>query len=317
MSVNLTTFWSDWDVFSGNTSATNQYDFWRSIMMNDFTQLNSEYDFYKFHNTTKFEFYQNLNSTYAEVWDQYTFFRNTNDPNIYDMRTFYEFAGQTLPGGTPVTPTPTPSNTVTPTPTPTMTVTTTVTPTNTLTPTPTFTPTPSSTPTPVVSYDWAISDGLGLFGCSSSSASTVYTTGRTLSTGDIIYSDSNLTTPIVGTGDGYYYDVWFPLEPNTALCNASISASGEITLQGMCGNLSYISTAAESGADACNYLFGDYEARATSTIGTYVWLDVYGYYPPTSLSLAANYIPDWVQVINESKSIRISTGGEVIEIYNC
>ena len=65
-----------------------------------------------------------------------------------------------------------------------------------------------STPTPPASFDWVISDGSGAFGCAATSASTVYTTGRTLSTGDIFYTDSNLTTPVNGLGDGAYYDVW-------------------------------------------------------------------------------------------------------------
>ena len=118
MSINLSTFWTTWDVASGNTSATNQYDLWRSLYMSGGTQLNSQYDFFKYHNTTRYQFFQNLNSTYPEVWDEYTFYQNTNDARIYDYKTFYEYAAQSLPGGGPI-PTPTPSPTPTPTPTPT------------------------------------------------------------------------------------------------------------------------------------------------------------------------------------------------------
>jgi hypothetical protein len=135
MAINLSTFWAGWDVVSGNTSATNQYEFWKGMVMSNGQILNNQYDFFTYHNTTRYEWFKNLQETYPEVYDEYTFYKNTNNPNIYDMRTFYEFGAQYLVPS--VTPTPTPTNTVTPT----------VTPTNTVTPTPTFTPTPSSTPT--------------------------------------------------------------------------------------------------------------------------------------------------------------------------
>ncbi len=35
MSINLSTFWTTWGVFSGNTSSTNQYDFWRGLIMSN------------------------------------------------------------------------------------------------------------------------------------------------------------------------------------------------------------------------------------------------------------------------------------------
>jgi len=143
MTINLSTFWGEWDVVSGNTSATNQYEFWKGMVMSNGQVLSNQYEFFTYHNTTRYEWFRDLQSTYPEVYDEYTFYKNTNNPNIYDMRTFYEFGAQYLVPS--VTPTPTPSNTETPTPTPTPTVTVTETPTN----TPTFTPTPSSTPAPI------------------------------------------------------------------------------------------------------------------------------------------------------------------------
>ena len=106
MSINLSTFWTTWGVSSGDTSSTNQYDFWRGIIMDDNTQLSSQYDFFKYNNTTRYEFFNNLNSTYPEVWDEYTFYQNTNDPRIFDFDTFYTYAAQSLPGGGPPPPTP-------------------------------------------------------------------------------------------------------------------------------------------------------------------------------------------------------------------
>lgn len=130
MAINLSTFWSEWGVVSGNTQATNQYEFWNGMKMSNGQILASQYDFFTYHNTTRYEWFKNLQSTYPEVYDEYTFYRNTSDNRIYDYRTFYEFGGQYLsPSG--ITPTPTPTLTKTPTPT------------STPTPTPTKTPTPT------------------------------------------------------------------------------------------------------------------------------------------------------------------------------
>jgi hypothetical protein len=93
--------------------------------------LNNQFDFFTYQNTTRYEWFKALQGTYPDVWDEYTFYKNTNDARIYDYYTFYKYCGEYLIG-TPVTPTPTP----------------TITPTSTPTPTPTNTPTPS--PSPVV-----------------------------------------------------------------------------------------------------------------------------------------------------------------------
>jgi len=104
MSINLSTFWTTWGVSSGDTSSTNQYDFWRGLIMNDATRINSQYDFFKWNNTTRYQFFNNLNSTYPEVWDETTFYQNTNDSRIFDAFTFYTYAAQSLPGGGPPPP---------------------------------------------------------------------------------------------------------------------------------------------------------------------------------------------------------------------
>lgn len=101
MSINLSTFWTTWNVLSGNTSATNQYDFWRGLVMDDNTQINSQYDFFKYHNTTRYKFFNDLNSTYPEVWDETTFYQNTNDARIFDYNTFYYYGAESLPTGAP------------------------------------------------------------------------------------------------------------------------------------------------------------------------------------------------------------------------
>lgn len=182
MSINLSTFWTTWGVFSGDTTSTNQYDFWRGLIMTGGTRMNNQYDFFTFNNTTRYEFFKNLNSTYPEVWDETTFYQNTNDVRIYDYKTFYEFAAQSLPTGGP-TPTPVPP---------------------TATPTPTPTPTPSPTPITPVAFDFA--KELLFADCNASSPdSTYYTAGiPILADGITLYTDNTLTTPVNGLAGLYY-----------------------------------------------------------------------------------------------------------------
>jgi len=138
MSIDLNGFWQSWDVVSGNTQANNEYEFWNGMVMSNGDVLASQYDFFKYHNTTRYEWFKNLQGTYPEVYDEYTFYRNTNDERITNSYTFYQYCGSYLVPS--VTPTPTPTPTITPTNTPTPTV------------TPTPTPTPSVPPVLSLSY---------------------------------------------------------------------------------------------------------------------------------------------------------------------
>ena len=137
MPVNMNTFWSDLGIISGNTSATNQYDLYKGLKFNDGFVCASQYDFFTHLGTNRYEFFKSYNSVDSNIVDEYTFYKNTSDPNIYDYRTFNQLAGSFI-SSTPVTPTPTPSATVTPT----------ITPTPTLTPTSSVTPTPTPSPIP-------------------------------------------------------------------------------------------------------------------------------------------------------------------------
>jgi hypothetical protein len=139
----MNTFWSDLGVVSGNTSATNQYDLFNGLTFNDGFVCSSQYDFFTHLGTNRYEFFKSYNSVDSNIIDEYTFFQNTSDPNIYNFNTFFEYAGSFI-NSVPVTPTPTPTQTITPTPT----ITPTITPTSTLTPT----PTPSAVVLPSVDY---------------------------------------------------------------------------------------------------------------------------------------------------------------------
>jgi hypothetical protein len=132
--INLTTFFTSLGIVSGNTQAKSFYDFWYGIEFGDGTITYNITEFMTYLGTTRYEFFHSLESTYPGVFDEYTFYKNIDDPRITDFSTFYTYAGQYLTG-IPITPTPTPTLTPTNTPTPT------------LTPTKTPTPTPSATPT--------------------------------------------------------------------------------------------------------------------------------------------------------------------------
>jgi hypothetical protein len=142
--INLTTFFTSLGVVNGNTEATNFYEFWYGIEFSDGTITYNITEFMTYLGTNRYEFFHSLESTYPGVFDEYTFYKNIDDPRITDFSTFYTYAGQYLTG-IPITPTPTP--TLTPTNTPTPTITPTKTPTRTPTPTPTPTRTPTPTPT--------------------------------------------------------------------------------------------------------------------------------------------------------------------------
>lgn len=191
MAIDLSTFWATWDVVSGNTSATNQYEFWKGMVMSNGQILANQYEFFKYHNTTRYEWFRDLQSTYPEVYDEYTFYRNTNDPNIFDMRTFYEFGAQYL-NPIPVTPTPTPNVT------PTMTVTPSVTPTNTVTPTATYTPTPTASPTSDPNADTYIAAVLFAGGTLTAGQQTAIQTLFTSLKSAGLYNDILIMYPMVG-----------------------------------------------------------------------------------------------------------------------
>lgn len=139
--INLTTFFSDWGIVGVNGDATDIYSFWNGLELSGGTIISNMTEFMNYHNTTRYDFFKNLQSDYPEVFDEYTFYSNIDDPDIFDQTTFYQHAASyitPLPSPTPTpTPTPTPSPTASPTPTP--------------TPTSTPTPSPSAKPRPVVS----------------------------------------------------------------------------------------------------------------------------------------------------------------------
>lgn len=143
--INLTTFFNDWGIVAGNGDATDFYSFWNGLELSGGTIISNITEFMNYHNTTRYEFFHNLQSTYPDVFDEYTFYSNIDDPDIIDFISFYQHAASYLTPLPSPTPTPTPTNTPTPTPSPT------ASPTPTPTPTTTPTPSPSAKARPVVS----------------------------------------------------------------------------------------------------------------------------------------------------------------------
>jgi hypothetical protein len=43
MSIDLNGFWQSWGVVSGNTQATNQYEFWKGMVMSNGQVLNNQF----------------------------------------------------------------------------------------------------------------------------------------------------------------------------------------------------------------------------------------------------------------------------------
>mgnify|MGYP003649944204 CR=1 FL=1 len=275
MSINLNTFWTTWGVLSGNTSATNQYDFWKGMVMTGGTQINSQYDFFTFNNTTRYKFFNDLNSTYPEVWDETTFYQNTNDDRIYDYYTFYQYGAQYLSGGTP---------------------------------TPTF-------------QSWDVYDSGGMLdaGCTSTPNSTFYSTGSTIQIGDIIYTDSALTTPVVGGGSGYDYVFIYPLDPILSpLFLCYIDTDGSImSFNSICpANFQYAS--GNTSNNACSSNSYDFSLNTSTSVGTQVWVITPDNITPTKFELfeGNNLFYKWKERGQESY-IQVSNNGEVIDNGSC
>lgn len=92
--INLSTFFSGLGITSGNTQASNFYEFWKGIIMNGDTEINDITGFMSYLGTNRYEFFKDLQSTYPDVWDEYTFYKNIDDVRIYDFYTFYKYAGE-------------------------------------------------------------------------------------------------------------------------------------------------------------------------------------------------------------------------------
>jgi cell division septation protein DedD len=279
MGINLSTFWVDWNVFSGNTEATNQYDLWRSIMMTDNTQLASQYDFFKWHNTTRYEFFKNLQSTYPNVYDEFTFYSNIDDVSIYDFKTFYEFGALSFPNGTPI-------------------------------PTPTPTPTPS--PTPCYLQSWTLTSQSYSTCELTGSTTTVYSNGLQLGVGQGLVLNCSVSEPFIGDPDLFYTmanqsDIWgvFTIDSNGYITNIvnncipyTFSIHGDTALP----------------SDACNDT--STPVNAYSFQPNFAISDVLYYDDGTDIQLFPGN-SNWFKYDPLNIVLQINGYGQIIDIDNC
>lgn len=91
MSIDLTTFFDDLGIVSGNTEAVNQYEFFKGIGWDDSTVTNNQYEFFKKIGQSRYDFFK-------QYENEREFYRSTNDIRIKDFWTFYRYAGQYLVG---------------------------------------------------------------------------------------------------------------------------------------------------------------------------------------------------------------------------
>lgn len=103
MSVDMNTFWSDWGVACGNQTANNWYDCFNGLTMVDGFVCANFQDFLKWNNINwgtfynRYSFFKDYNNVGINIIDERSFYSNTSDINIWDFKTFYEYAPQYFP----------------------------------------------------------------------------------------------------------------------------------------------------------------------------------------------------------------------------
>ena len=99
--VDMNTFWCDWQVVSGDTTAFDEYTtFKNGLLMQDGSYVYNmkelcDYQGYGGNRYKLFTYYQQFND---DIYGEYKFYKYTNDPNIYDYRTFWQHAASYLGG---------------------------------------------------------------------------------------------------------------------------------------------------------------------------------------------------------------------------
>lgn len=99
--VDMNTFWCDWQVVSGDTTAFDEYTtFKNGLLMQDGSYVYNmkelcDYQGYGGNRYRLFTYYQQFDDN---IYGEYEFYKYTNDPNIYDYRTFWQNAASYLGG---------------------------------------------------------------------------------------------------------------------------------------------------------------------------------------------------------------------------
>ena len=99
--VDMNTFWCDWQVVSGDTTAFDEYTtFKNGLLMQDGSYVYNmkelcDYQGFGGNRYRLFTYYQQFDDN---IYGEYEFYKYTNDPNIYDYRTFWQNAASYLGG---------------------------------------------------------------------------------------------------------------------------------------------------------------------------------------------------------------------------
>lgn len=88
--INLAELFNTLGIVGGNTAAKNQYEFFKGIQWSDGSTTYNQYEFFKkVGNDSRYDFFK-------PYINEREFYRNIDDVRIYDYKTFYQFAGESL-----------------------------------------------------------------------------------------------------------------------------------------------------------------------------------------------------------------------------
>lgn len=91
--ISMNSFWSDLGVSCGNQNANNWYDCFYGLTFSDGFVCANATDFFNHLGYSRYEFFKSYNG----IDNEYEFYKNTDDVNIYDFKTFYEYAPSYIP----------------------------------------------------------------------------------------------------------------------------------------------------------------------------------------------------------------------------
>lgn len=99
--VDMNTFWCDWQVVSGDTTAFDEYTtFKNGLLMQDGSYVYNMKELcdYQGFGGDRYRLFKHYQQFDDDIYGEYQFYKYTNDPNIYDYRTFWQNAASYLGG---------------------------------------------------------------------------------------------------------------------------------------------------------------------------------------------------------------------------
>jgi hypothetical protein len=173
-------------------------------------------------------------------------------------------------------------------------------------------------PSPTFQSWYGIGDGY-IQSCSSTPDSTFYSTGSTIQIGDIIYTDSDLTTPLVGGGVAYEFAFVYPLNPIQApLFTCYIDTDGSIISFTVSCPANFQFASGNTSNDACSSLSYDFSLNTSTSVGDQVWLITPDNITPTKFELfEGNNLFYQYDELGIQSYIQVSNNGEVIDNGSC